>query len=189
MTGRWLCCPPAVLSGRSRTRTVSLFSVTVATAIRARLLAYRPCSCLGSGTQHPLRKSAWHHHPGPNYRLSPTRAQPEDKVSRPRAPAHSPDISREKGTRDVDVHGHEHGQEGGGACTDRDSGRTASVLGDVLGDGGGRRGAHVWRINARVFRPLRLHPRASSGSGLGTSQLLLVRTEVGPGVKSWCRQF
>lgn len=110
MTGRWLCCPPAVLSGRSRTRTVSLFSVTVATAIRARLLAYRPCSCLGSGTQHPLRKSAWHRHPGPNYRLSPTHAQPEDKVSRPRAPAHSPDISREKGTRDVDIHGHEHGR-------------------------------------------------------------------------------
>lgn len=36
---------------------------------------------------------------------------------------------------------------------------------------------------------LRLHPRALSRSALGTSQLLPVHTEVGPGVKSWCRQF
>lgn len=129
---------------------LALLLVVTATATRARACACRPHPCPGSGTQHPLRSAR---RPGPNRRSSPTHAPPEDKASRPRAPArtpaHGPDRSRQKGKRDVEARGRERGREDGRACADRGRGRAASVP----GEGCWGRGAHFWRIDTCALRP------------------------------------
>lgn len=48
-------------------------------------------------------------------------------------------------------------------------------------------GRGIWRVKAGVHWPLQVHPGASSGSGLGASQLFRpvhVHAQLLPGVKS-----
>lgn len=189
VTGRRLCCPPAVPRGRRRARTVLLFSSSsqlppqeLARVLAVRTPAQGPAHSTRSGLHVDQARTAGC---PPCMHCPRTRRAARGLLRGPPRTALTAHGRRERGTSKpvvvsvdgkMDAPARIGGVEGRRQC-----------LGKGAGGGGLTSGEST---PVRSDPPtLRLHPRALSRSALGTSQLLPVHTEVGPGVKSWCRQF
>lgn len=139
VTGRRLCCPPAVPRGRRRARTVLLFSSSsqlppqeLARVLAVRTPAQGPAHSTRSGLHVAQARTA---DCPPRMHRPRTRRAARGLLRGP--PAHGPDRSRQKGKRDVEARGRERGREDGRACADRGRGRTASVPGEGCWGRGG----------------------------------------------------